>query len=466
MSSYSPSTGQGAWRNTNIGSGATLALQVNSVFKTFYLPGITDQLQSKTIASKIIPKDTQSVVGDKAYLEMRVSRNEGMGAAEEGGALPIAGRQGYQPATYQVKSFYAAMQATGQSKDSSRNDAGAFIRVWDAEIRGVTADVMKEVNRIVFGDGTGRLARVSAIAGGNTIFTLDRPGGFAQNLGRGTQYLRVGMRVCMFAPAATSVTFRQTNVGANRVFIVRSVNYAAGTVTFANPGDAAGTAARVIDLPAIGDFLCRANVLAPSGDPDYREIGLLNEPQGLAALIDDGNPDPVMTDPTWALKNAVGGIDATTVDVWRSPIVDNGGVPVPFNFALLQAAGSLQEQAGYGSTRIWLTTYGIRDTAVNELLSQKRFVNTMELEGGWNAITYNGSPIVPDADATRGRMYGLDREAIREMYETDWHWLETDGIVLNRVQGYDIYGAELVKRWQWGTDARNRLVGVFDIIDA
>jgi hypothetical protein len=76
----------------------------------------------------------------------------------------------------------------------------------------------------------------------------------------------------------------------------------------------------------------------------------------------------------------------------------------------------------------------------------KRFVNTVELQGGFKAISYNGIPIVVDKFCPKGTMYFLNTDHFALHQLCDWQWLEgDDGKVLKQIPGKPVYTATLVK---------------------
>jgi len=201
-------------------------------------------------------------------------------------------------------------------------------------------------------------------------------------------------------------------------------------------------------------------------DTDQISMGIMKEPWGLAAVVDDGNPTwPFSGNASAARDQYVGGLDASAYPIWRAAIVDNGGIPIPFAQDLLQKGMDLVDQIGDGNVGMFMTTHGIRRQYMNQLVSQKRFVGTMSLDGGYSAISYDERPMVVDKDCTRGRIYGLDLDTLMWFMEEDYRWMDEDGSILQRLLDKDAFQATLLRRHNFGTDARNRNLGIFDIQD-
>lgn len=443
----------------------------NKIFKEFYLPAVHDLLNSKRILSRYVRRNTEDVMGAYAVVALNTSRNEGKGFVDEGGRLPEPGVQGYDRANYRMRYDYGRILVTGPAVASSRGDRGAWIRMLDAEIRGLSRDMMHENNRVLFGNGTGILARVSAINTGTTpdTYTLDQPGGFGtSNQGLGTQYLRVNMRVAMLDDSSASFAMlASTAAGTPKAAYIVGIDYANGTVQFASTPIKPGTlvsdhlTSYGVDFTgaAVGDVLVRVSeATATVGEAD---TGYMNEPFGLAAVVSDTDPTGVFSNDT----KKVGEITSTNNLFWQAAIVDNNGSYRAFSQDLLHEAADLVDQVGDGTVQLWMTTHGIRRQYAAQLQANKRYVGEMTLDGGYKALEFDGRPMVVDKDCTRSRIYGLDLETLMIFQETDYQWMDADGSILNRLSDHDAYQATLYKYWEFGTNARNRNCAVFDILD-
>lgn len=454
--------GYNKWGFTAATAVAAQSEAIDAIYKKFYLPAVRDLLNNKKVLTRYIRTNTEDVAGEEAIISVNTGRNEGIGHIDEQGKLPDPMKQVYNTLRYRIRQYYGRILFSGLSQSSSRNDRGAFIRVMDGEIKGLARDMQVDANRIWFGDGSGRLARISAVSG--TTYTLEKPGGFDQNLGLGTQYIRDGMRVAVVRTDGVSgeVANAWNTIGGNRAYYVVNTNYAAGTCQFATTVGGTPAALSVVPVPAPAEnwYLFRASEV--SSTIAEQDSAIMNEPFGLAAIVDDANPFGGFSGGT----NYLGGLDASTNSIWRAAVVDNGGVPMPFSQDLLQQGMDLVDQLGDGNVELWITTHGIRRQYVNTLVANKRYVGTMTLDGGWEAVTYDNRPMVVDKDCTRGRIYGLDLNTLMFFMENDYQWMDADGSILQRLLDKDAYQATLYRYHQFGTDARNRNVLVADIIDS
>lgn len=456
--------------------GATSFAQANPVFKEDFLPAVRNLVNSKRIAARFMRRNTEDIYGDRAVISLRTGRNEGMNSIDENASLPDPEGQVYDRAYYQMRFNYGRIKVSGPSVAASSSDRGSFINILTGEIEGLTEDIQHEFNRIHFGDGSGRLCRIVTTGtslGGGTPITSDLPGGFTSNQGRGTQYLRNGMKVALISPNAASPggppSFAVAG-GGQVTFWVVNVNHAADTfeLSVTNPRITAPSIATLTVTASTTYYLVKASQGGLTTTPDEGELSFLKEPYGFAAIVGDTNPYPA-TDPAYVTTGDrayfFGGIDADTEPTWQAYVIDNGGVPMAFDQDLLQQGLDGVDMWGDGVISLFITSFGIRRRYANSLIASRRYVNRMKLDGGFDAVEFDMRPLVADKDCTRGRIYGLDRDTIFQYYQTDWFWMDADGSILHRMPNSDAYQAALVKYCNNGTDARNRNLLIADVED-
>jgi len=116
----------------------------------------------------------------------------------------------------------------------------------------------------------------------------------------------------------------------------------------------------------------------------------------------------------------------------------------------------VEEEAGkdYGPDLI-LTTRALRREYTDLCRADRRYVNTMTLDGGWKAIDYNGVPFTVDNDAIDGEIYFLSTRDLSIYRMSDYDWMNKDGAILNRVSNYDAYEAVLFRYAELGCKRRN-----------
>jgi hypothetical protein len=126
-------------------------------------------------------------------------------------------------------------------------------------------------------------------------------------------------------------------------------------------------------------------------------------------------------------------------------------------FKLMQKMfDKVEEKAGvgYGPDTI-MTTKPIRREYLDLCLADRRAVNTMTLDGGWEALDYNGVPLMVDDDAIDGEMYFLTLKDIQLYRMSDYDWMSKDGAILSRISNVDAYEAVLYRYAELGCRRRN-----------
>lgn len=446
-------TATGATRGSSL-VGSTF----NQILKELYRPAVVDQLNSKTVLARRLGRRSEGMLeGKYMVIDLNVGRNFGYGVAGEDGRLPDPQAQQFKQARYNARYSYGRIKFTGPSASASRSDRGSFIRIMDAEIQGMARDIQHDTNRIMFGNGSGRLAEIVSGAGAGP-WVVSNPGGIV-NSALGTQYLFENMRVGSLnndtGAVAVGTQPSAAFAGGLRAAFISTVDRTAGTVSFK---DAAG--APIVFTKTGTMYLYIANESSTDLPGNSWARGL--EPNGLAAIIDDA--DPVFQDGvSWPA--GLGEVPIATNPIWKAPVIDNGGTAIPFQQDMLQQLQDLVDQTSDGEINLYVTTHGIRRQYLAQLVGSKQYVNTMELDGGFTSLTYDGRPLVVDKDCTRGRIYGLCEECVFPMYETDWDWMDQDGAVLHRMQNKDAFQACMLRYWQMGTDQRNRNGLIEDIQD-
>ncbi|MGN0822565.1 MAG: phage major capsid protein, partial [Candidatus Gallimonas sp.] len=109
-----------------------------------------------------------------------------------------------------------------------------------------------------------------------------------------------------------------------------------------------------------------------------------------------------------------------------------------------KAIDALEENAG-SKVNFIVCSWGVR-RALASALAQYRQTESMTLEGGFRAISFNGIPVVADRFCPSGTMYLLNTDDFCLHQLCDWQWLEgEDGKILKQKAGKPVYTATLVK---------------------
>jgi len=395
--------------------GATLT-SFDPVLKNQYLGPVREVLNYATELLRRIGSDYGSVAGKNFTIPMHYGRNEGIGARGDGSALMTAGQQAYKEAIVPMRYLYGRIQITGPTIKAARNDAGAFTRAVDSEVKGVTRDLKSAMNRMLAGDGTGRLATCGTTSASTTVVVGS------------TSMLRAGMPIDVLVAADGT-----TSTGA----VGRSVTSITNATTFVISGAAITTDATF--------------AVYVSGSRNLEVQGL----QGIVSASDIGGG-----------YGSFQNLAVASYPWHKATVLANSGTKRAISDTLLQTLLDTVAQTGSGEISALYTTYGVRRAYQALLTATKTFVNKMTLAGGADTISFNGMPFIVDKDLPLNNIYGLDESALKMFKMADFDWMDEDGAILSRVSGYDAYEAVLYMYGELGTYVRNAHGVLQDITEA
>lgn len=397
---------------------ATLST-IEPYLKEVYTGKIRRQINDETTTLKRITRSgagiTNQTNGKWVTFPIHTVRNNGIGSRNEMDALPVPGQQGYAAAQLKLKYAYAGLQITGQAISLSDTDPKAFAKSIDEEIERLKVDVKKDMNRQVYGNGSGAIGVITGVAVGNVIPVDD------------ARLFQRGARIDI-------VTLPSTVAIANRT--ITAVNLANSTITVS--GAAPTTAANQIVV---------------------RNGSLGREITGLAAIVSD--------------SSTVYNINPAIEPEWTSEVDSNSGTPRAISEQLMVSMADRIRTRG-GKTTVIFQSLGVRRAYWNLLSQLRSIVNEQEFKGGFKglAFTTDGGeiPIVADVDAPLGTQYFLNEDALTFYRDEEWHWLDRDGSMFKQVTDssgvYDAWYAHLVEYHELGTDRRNTHGKIVDLIEA
>jgi hypothetical protein len=439
------------------GSTAAILSNYDEVLKTYYLPAIRAQLKEDTILSDKIDTNETDVSGKNATIECHYGRNKGTGARADGGALPEADYQKFKTAVVPMRYNYGRVTFSGPTVAATKDEKGAYARVVDTEIRGVVKDLQQEVNRQLWGCGYGMLGRWQSGTSTSIVVEKTYIGATAgQGFGNtfGAKYFEEnngGVLVRMASSSSSVVTATAVDTVDMDVSAITE-GTATDTMTVTDPG-----------TPATGTYFCRpASVRAVTGAEaaGYSRLEMM----GLRGIVTDTDLDDIAnydgTNTGLTVNDPLQGLAVATYSWWKS-IVESSttryGAQRALTLIQMQKVFDKVEQkagVGYGPNLI-LTTRAIRREYLELMQADRRWANTMELDGGWTALDYNGVPLMVDDDAIDGEIYFLTTKDLQVYQMSDYDWMTKDGAVLSRITGYDAYEAVLYRYSELGTSRRN-----------
>lgn len=356
----------------------------DNVLKSYYLDVVSDQL-NKAVNPLLaaIGQTSSDVWGRDVRKTVRYGVNGGVGAGTEDGALPKSSGNKYAQFVATLKNLYGTIEISDKAIRASQSNDGAFVNLLNEEMDGLVKSSSFNFGRMLFGDGSGTLATIAAPHG--AYVSVDT-----------VRNLAVGMIVDIYNDSGIRVASGKE---------ITAIDTANKYVTF---NDTLTTVAE--------DYtICMQN-------SHNLEI------TGLGAIFSD-------SDTLYGVKRSE--------NPWLKPYVKSS-VGTITESALQTAIDEVEETSG-GRINFIVCSRGVR-RALIKALSDYRKNETMELEGGYRAVSFNGIPVLADRFCPAGTMYLLNTDDFGLHQLCDWQWLEgEDGKILKQIPGKPVYTATLVK---------------------
>lgn len=361
-----------------------------NALKTVYLGPVAEQINTEInpLLAKI-KQSSQDVWGKEVKRLVQYGINGGVGAGGETDALPTAGGNNYKTLTSSLKNLYGTIQLSDKAIRASQNSVGSFVNLLNAEMEGLVKAASFNFGRMLFGDGTGVLAKVVSVSG--TEVTVDS----ARNL-------FVGMTVD-FRNASGAIL---EGVSVRRIIGV----------------DKANKKFQVSGLSLTSTLVPKDSIVTVQGSYNSEITGLN------AIFKEDG---------------IIYGLNRSS-NKWLVPYIKNSVGEITES-EIQKAIDYVDENAG-SKINFIVCSSGVKRAFQNHLATYRRNTDVLDLKGGYKAISYNGIPIVSDRFCPEGTMYLLNTDDFTLHQLCDWKWLEgEDGKVLKQIPGTPTYTATLVK---------------------
>ena len=356
-----------------------------NALKSYYLGVVADQLNTaiNPLLSKI-RQSTTDVWGKEVRKMAPYGVNGGISAGTEDGDLPTAASNNYVQFVSGLKNLYGKIEITDKALRASQNNAGAFVNLLNAEMEGLIKAASFNFGRMLFGDGSGKLCEVEFISG------------------------------------AGKITYSTTrNVMEGQV------------VDFVRAGSVVASGYRITFVDRTNNEIAFDKTLTgvQEGDIMVLQGSYNNEITGLGAIF--------------AGEGCIYGLNKADYS-WLTPYTDESTNKID-DLALQALVDTLQERAG-SEVDIMICSAGVRRAYIKEMMNYKRNVDTVELKGGYRAISFNGIPLVADRFCPGYSLYALDSKDFVFHQLCDWKWLEgEEGKILRQLPNKPVYTATLVK---------------------
>ncbi len=384
----------------------------DSALKSFYLDAITEAIDKKANPFLArIQQTSSNVVGKDVKKLVKIGINGGLSAGSETGSLPAASTEEKVVLTSTLKNLYGTIQISDKAIRASATNEGAFVNLLNDEMQDLVKSANFNFGRMLFGNGSGQIGMVS-----NVIAGMDNVASLSDMTG-----LMEGMYVDFTSMDGSTMYARNYKV----VSVDRDNNKA--TFSGTKP------LSEVLTAPA--------NIYLHDSK-DY-------EITGLKAIFESNTIYGVNRMDKPALKAhveyAVGDISETLIQT---------------------AIDKIEEKSGSRINYI-VCSWGVKRALAEYYRSRGIALPNVTLEGGFNAVSFNGIPVIADRFCPMGTMYLLNTDDFKLHQLCDWKWLEgEDGKVLRQVPGKPVYTATLVKYAELMCDRPNGQGALYGILEA
>jgi hypothetical protein len=315
--------------------------------------------------------------------------NGGVGAGTEEGALPQAGGNNYIQFVSGTKNLYGTIEITDKSIQASQNNEGAFVNLLNSELEGLMRGSKFNVGRMLFGDGSGKLATCK-VNDAVTLVAVDS-----------AQFLIEGQTIDILHADGSAVD--------------------GGTKRRILAVDRTPTAPKILLDGATKVTTIATDVIYVQGSKDL-------ELTGLGKIFS--------TDDLYGVKRSE--------NYWMVPYTNaiNGVIS---DIKIQKGIDYINDIIG-GDIDYISCSSGVKRSYQEYMEATKRNVNTMKLEGGFTSLSYNGIPLVSDRFEGAGNLRLLSTKDYTLHHMGDWRWMgQENGKVLTQVAGYPKWTATLVK---------------------
>lgn len=374
---------------------------ITAILKERYEDKMNKQIDDEAVALRRITRTSDGIVSDiggkYTVFPIHTRRNQGIGARRESEVLPPAGQQGTAVGRIRLSYLYGTMELSGQAFELADSKPQAFVSALDLETNGLKSDLAKDLNRQVYGDGTGIIASFTG-----------------EGVVDSTQYIQDGMQVDVYNESGVLQS------ADNRIV---AWDDESGEVEFA-------TSVTTTE----GGYFTR------TGSKD-------REWPGLARIIGD---DSELYD-----------IDPNTERTWKSSIDTSADPRAISEARMVTMYNRIRKNGQaptliLTSPGVW-SSYWALLSQQRQFVNTTEFTGGFK---GLAFATEGGEiPVVQDFDAPAGTMFFLNEKDIKVYRENDWRWMSRDGNMFKLKTGadghYDAYFATMFQYSTLGVHRRN-----------
>jgi len=375
-----------------------MALSTMTVFdamlKETYKAPMTDALPKKVDLYDEFTKSTDEWQGNKVINPVRLTSNKAHGARAEGGTMPNAGSQGTEEHQITAKYNYQIINFSRQVMKASRNNTGAFAKASAFEMKMGLKDLTKQIDRQLYGDGTGTVATIKSGTSSATQTVYYAGAVTTEENEPGTRYLQAGDELCI------GTTTELGTSGAPAYETISSITNAYTIVL-------AGSVTTVTnDLVVFGHSAATAG----ANNNYNHEIEGLN-----AACITSGTYQNI--------DNAA----------FKANVYGNSDVVRTLSGDIMQQVIDGIDRNGNGNCDLIIADISLRRKFLDEVRSDKRFASPANMDAGYTKdLWFNGIKVRFTRNCPYNQIFFLDRGTWKLYEMGPIEFMNEDGSVLHR----------------------------------
>lgn len=379
----------------------------DNALKNVYLEVITDQLKNAVdpFFAKI-EQTTQSVAGNEIKKMVPLGINGGIGAGTEIGALPTAKENSYATLTSKLKNLYGTIEISDKAIRASRDEAGAFLNLLNAEMENLIESSKFNFRRMLYSNGTGLLGTSEVFVPGEDYITLAEGAVGA-----------VGMYVDVY--------------NSNNEPIPELQNV------------------EIVDTDDKNCTITLSTIIPEKYEDETKLYVYLSNSKGKEFIGLAGICDSSITSlygiNRLNVSYMTGGTTSLTSSQFTMPkfmqLIDD----IRLNYD--------------GNVDFITSSFSFRRKLQEKLKASAFNTDVMNLAGGSKTITFNGVPVVATRFCPENSAYLLDSTVFHLHQLCDWTWLSNNkGEVLHQRENYATHIATLVKYCDLICDRPNRVL--------
>ncbi len=192
---------------------------VNEALKTYYLDVLINNLNNSISPLYNKFKKTENFVTGKEIVKpVCYELSSGIAALDEYEKLPDSDANKYAALKSELKNLYGTIQITDKAMRASADTEGAVVNLLNAEMEGLIASAKQNFSRMLYGNGSGKLATITAAGSNTSEISVNT-----------AKFFRAGMTVTINA-----VDRRIVSVGINKITINAGTTVAVGDSIYAS----------------------------------------------------------------------------------------------------------------------------------------------------------------------------------------------------------------------------------------